>query len=117
MRRALLILSFPLLAALGCCCHHEDKQAKPTTQPLPPPVVDRYYEPSHATALAFAPPIAAAEPPLDLSRAGRQPGAFVGYEDLEQTYMYIRTDDRFSADGTDRYERRAIIEKIGTATR
>jgi len=76
-------------------------------------------EPSHASALCFTPPIALDEPPLELSRADREPAAFVGYDDLMRTYIYIRTDDRFSGDGSgnDRYERRAIMEKVGSSTR
>lgn len=112
MRRALLIASFPFLAALGCQCQH-----KPATQPRLPAVTDRYYEPSQASALAFTPPITLSDAPLDLSRADREPGAFVGFDDPIRTFMYVRTDDRFSANGDDRYERRAIIEKIGASTR
>ena len=48
-------------------------------------------------------------------------GVFVNmpYDDLMRTYIYIRTDDRFSGDGSgnDRYERRAIMEKVGSSTR
>jgi hypothetical protein len=79
--------------------------------------MDFAYEPSHASALVFTPPIAAADAPLNLSRADREPGAFVGFDDLIRTYIYVRTDDRFTGDGTGDYERRAITEKVGASTR
>src|SRR6476619_903937 len=111
MRRGVLLLSILLLA--GCHC---EKKPSPTTQALsePEPAFD---DARIASALVFAPPIAQSEPSVDLSRDSRQPAAFVGYDDLIRTFIYVRTDDRWSADGTDQYERRAITEKVGASTR
>ena len=65
--------------------------------PLPPVTTsDPFYEPSHASALAFSPPIAQNDAPLDLARADREPSAFVGFDDQTRTFIYVRTDDRFS---------------------
>jgi hypothetical protein len=102
------------LLCIGCKCDHKPA---PTTQPSPI-LSEAFYEPSHASALAFSPPIMQDEAPLDLTRADREPAAFVGYDDLIRTYIYVRTDDRWSGDSSsDRYERRAIIEKVGSSTR
>ena len=101
-----------LLGLAVCRCSH-----KPTAATQPSVSADIFYEPSHASALAFAPPIAAADVPLDLSRAEREPAAFVGYDDLIRTYIYVRTDDRFTGNGEGNYERRAITEKVGASTR
>ena len=85
-----------------------------------------------ASALVFRAPIAADEPALDLSRAPRQPSAFVGFEDPIIEYYDVTTIDRqvsggwmgrsgsgFGWDGSayDRYERRAVTEKVGVLHR
>ena len=70
-----------------------------------------------ATALLFGSPQPVDQMPLDLSRDARGPGAFVGYEETTSTYFYIRTHDRQTGDGRERYERRAIIEKTGAVHR
>ena len=113
MRRVTLIFAFPLLAALGCSCPCHQKSATRPALTLD----DVYYEPSHASALVFDPPIIQNDAPVDLARAGRERSAFVGFDQLSTSYIYVRTDDRWSADGNDRYERRAIIEKVGASTR
>ena len=106
MRWGAFIFAAILTGLSGCECSF-----KP---PLPPVTTsDPFYEPSHASALAFSPPIAQNDAPLDLSRADREPSAFVGFDDQTRTFIYVRTDDRFSGDGNDRYERRSITEKIG----
>jgi hypothetical protein len=115
MRMGASIFAVSFVTLLGCQCQHKPEQSCSKLEA--PAVTDRYYEPSHASALAFSPPIAQDEAPLDLSRADREPAAFVGYEDLIRTYIYVRTDDRWTADGNDRYERHAIIEKVGSSTR
>jgi hypothetical protein len=112
MRGRAIILSVCLSGLLGCQCFH-----KPASATQPSVSADRLYEPSHTSALAFSPPIAQADAPLDLTRADREPAAFVGYDDLIRTYIYVRTDDRWTGDGTGNYERRAIIEKVGASTR
>lgn len=85
-----------------------------------------------ASALVFRPPLAAGEPALDLSRAARQPSAFVGFEDPIIEYYQVTTIDRQVAGGWlgrsgsgfgwgggafDRYERRAVTEKVGVLHR
>jgi hypothetical protein len=89
------------------------------------------YEAVPAAALVFTPHVVRQEEPLDLSRAGRAPEAFVGYEQGTVEYHYVRTDDRQrSGDGWhggwgwgsfggygDRYERRAVTERVGVRYR
>jgi hypothetical protein len=79
-----------------------------------------------AAALVFEPAVAYDGPPLELSRAGREPEAFVGYAEGVAEYFYVRWDDRQSNFGHgrrggsgafDRYERRAISEKVGVLYR
>ena len=85
-----------------------------------------------ASALVFRPPVAAGEQMPDLSRAARQPSAFVGFEDPIVEYYDVTTIDRQVAGGRldrsgsgfgwsggacDRYERRAVTEKIGVLHR
>lgn len=82
-----------------------------------------------ASALVFDPPVTLGEPPLYLSRAGREPAAFFGYEEGYLEYYRLTVDDRQVGYGGgigyggyhggawggwyDRYERRAISEKTG----
>jgi hypothetical protein len=75
------------------------------------------YVDSSAASLAFSPPVAQGEAPVFLPRDQRQPGVFIGFEDVSASYFYIRTDDRMTNDGTDHYVRRAIIEKVGVSYR
>ncbi len=112
MRRVALIISISFVGLVGCQCPH-----KPVAATQPVALADRDYVEARACALVFSPPIAQNDAPLDLSRADREPGAFVGFEDLSQTYLYVRTDDRWTGDGNDNYERRAISEKVSSVTR
>jgi len=105
MRIALLVLS---LALLGGCT------GKSMPQTLHSP---HGYNDLASSSLAFSPPIAQNEAPVLLPRDQRQPGVFIGFEDVSASYFYIRTDDRMTNDGTDHYVRRAIIEKIGVSYR
>lgn len=92
-----------------------------------------------ASSLVFAPPITLSEPPLNLDRASRQPGAFFGYDDGSVEYYSLTVDDRqvFGSDDnvghrggggyggyggygggwSDRYERRAVSERVGAIRR
>jgi hypothetical protein len=89
-----------------------------------------------ASALVFDPPVALEEPALDLSRADRQPSAFFGYEEGFVEYYRLTVDDRqlgYGGSGyggfrngrggaggwgwSDRYERRAVSEKVGVIRR
>ena len=76
------------------------------------------YEPAVASALVFDPPLAAHDAPLDLARADRRPSAFLGYEEMIAEYFYVRIVDRQTEDSRDdRYERRAISERVGVLYR
>lgn len=106
MRRGVCLALF---LAAGCA-------ARPQPQAAPPTVLSD--EPEHVvTALIFTPPILQGEPPLDLARDVRQPSAFVAFEEMTSTFFYLRIDDRQTTDHTDRYVRRAIIEKHGVSYR
>jgi hypothetical protein len=78
-----------------------------------------------AAALVFEPAMAGTYPPPDLARDGRQPEAFVGYAEGVTEYFYVRWDDRQGNWGTgrhgggnyDRFERRAVSEKVGALYR
>lgn len=84
-----------------------------------------------ASALVFAPRVVGGEWVPDLSRADRQPSAFVGFDGPVVEYYHIETYDRqisgsgnwsyggwgYGYGGGDRYERRAYIDKIGVLYR
>ena len=86
-----------------------------------------------AAALVFSPPLVQDAPPLELARDPRQPSAFMGYPESVAEFFYLRWDDRqvggegrsgfgFRGGGDgfgsgDRYERRAISEKVGVLYR
>ncbi|HEV8607386.1 MAG TPA: hypothetical protein VGQ99_18770 [Tepidisphaeraceae bacterium] len=105
MRKLVMILALSLVG--GCASKH-----LPQTLHTP-----HLYQEATATSLAFSPPIAQGEPAVMLPRDQRQPGVFIGFEDVTASYFYIRTDDRMTNDGTDHYVRRAIVEKIGVSYR
>jgi hypothetical protein len=105
MRKLIMILAVSLVG--GCA-------GKQLPQTLNTPHV---YNEIPATSLAFSPPIAQGEPAVMLPRDQRQPGVFIGFEDVTTSYFYLRTDDRMTNDGTDHYVRRAIVEKIGVSYR
>ena len=105
MRSALWVLTLLLIG--GC-------SGKTMPQTLHTP---HLYSDAASSSLAFSPPIAQNEPPVILPRDQRQPGVFIGFDDVSASYFYIRTDDRMTNDGTDHYVRRAIIEKVGVSYR
>ena len=84
-----------------------------------------------ASALVFTPPLLQEAPPLELARDVRQPSAFVGYPESVAEFFYLRWDDsQIGGEGShgiwnghggsgsrDRYERRAISEKVGVLYR
>jgi hypothetical protein len=81
------------------------------------PAGARSYQDRAATALALTPPAARAAEDIDLPRAERQPAIFVGFDALTETFFYVRTDDRFTNDGSDRFIRRSISERVGVSYR
>jgi hypothetical protein len=89
-----------------------------------------------AAALVFDPPMIQNDPPLQLSRADREPRVFMGYEGPIVEFYSVRFDDRqigyglngrfsggggggrFGASGNfDMYERRAVTERTGVRYR
>jgi hypothetical protein len=83
------------------------------------------YGRNNAGALAFDPPVLAGQSQLDLSREGRQPQAFAGFEDSVTTYYDITTYDSQNSGptwngsgwgGGDQYQRNAYMEKVGVNT-
>lgn len=103
------------LATTGVGCASKSEQATPSgTQRLPSRI--EYVEHS-AAALAFTPAVAIGEPPVVLAREGREPSVFIGFDEISATAFYIRTDDRQSDQISDRYQRRAVIEKVGVTYR
>ncbi len=103
----ILVLLFAATLLTGCAGRH-----LPATMHNPHLYID-----SASASLAFSPPIAQNEPPIMLPRDLRQPGAFVGFDEITTSYFYIRTDDRMTNDGTDHFVRRSIIEKVGVSYR
>jgi hypothetical protein len=75
------------------------------------------YQDRAATALAFTPPVAQGAEHIDLPRAQRGPAVFVGFDALTETFFYVRTDDRFTNDGSDRFIRRSVSERVGVSYR
>jgi hypothetical protein len=75
-----------------------------------------------AAALVFEPSMRTTLSPEVLARDGRSPEAFVGYPEGVTEHFYLRWDDRQSNRGGhhgsfDRFERRAISEKVGVLYR
>jgi hypothetical protein len=111
------------LALVGCA-------AKPV--PAPAPVAQAsesvYDRATVASALLYDPPLVASGPRIEISRAGRAPEAYAGYEELTTTYYYLYQDDRqlgygggFGGGGSwrnhDRFERQAITQRVGVSYR
>jgi hypothetical protein len=110
--RSLAIMSLCLILA-GCAAKGPVAEQQPT---LAEPLVDT---PIAASALVFSPPLAADVPAPSLSRVGREPVAYVGYEETNATYFYLRNDDRQWTTGSDGgwLERRAVSVTSGVRYR
>ena len=109
----------------GPCAHRDPGEAKLA--------VYRERASKPAAALVFSSPLVQDAPPLELARDARQPSAFMGYPESVAEFFYLRWDDRqiggegasgfgFRGGGSgfgsgDRYERRAISEKVGVLYR
>ncbi len=109
-----------VLAAIsgGCAAQSKQPQAAATKPSLAAPVV--HYQKASNASLAFDPPVTIGQPPLQLSREGRSPEAFVGYDSLTATYFVQHSDDHqldtsHSRFGT--FERRAVSTKVGVSYR
>jgi hypothetical protein len=96
--------------ALGGCA----VQSQPPVQAIVP----ASYQPAGAGALCFDPPVLAGTPRMDLSRDGRQPGAFAGYQDSSTTLFYQSSinDQRGGIDG-DKFEQYSDSETYGASYR
>jgi hypothetical protein len=83
----------------------------------------RSYSPASAAALAFDPPVLAGTPRLDLSRDGRGPAAFAGFNDATTTYYFLESNDTWSdyagggwggrGGNPNDYQRQAVSETFG----
>ena len=132
MRRRVIWMFVVCFAAMGC----QSKRPAVVERPGGGHEAEVAYEAVTASALVFDPPVIAGEEPLELSRADRAPGAFVGYDGPIIEHFYIRMDDSqvgyggfggggFGRGGRrgggggnfDHYERRAITERIGVRYR
>jgi hypothetical protein len=116
-------LAMTVAVLLAGCQHSARTSAKaPAVAPLETPAVV-------ASALVFDPPVIQNEAPLELSRADREARVSLGYQELTAEYFYIRLDDRQTNDSFgihsisggrgnfDRYERRAVTERVGVRYR
>ena len=113
--RSLLGILMILAAVQGCArrpARHDARDADPFARARPA-----------AAALVFEPAVSHELPPDALARDGREPHAFVGYPEGVAEYFYLRWDDRQSNwgrgrhGGDDRYERRAVSERVGVLYR
>jgi hypothetical protein len=113
--------SISIVAILGAGCATQPSNVEPVQQA-------RVYESdSTASALAFDPPVLAGEPRIDLSRDGREPGAFDGFEEGTTTYYFLQSYDLYSGFGGgsrgrgggigDYYQRQALSQSYGISTR
>ena len=119
VRHVLLIL-LGFSVAGGCAQSH-----RPVASEEPDDAFATARPAAAAAALVFDPPVLADVPAPDLTRDGRGPEAFIGYAEGVTEYFYLRWDDRQSnwgngsghGGGDNRYERRAISEKVGALYR
>lgn len=110
-----------VLAAQGCARQQNHRDAAAGRRDEDPFAGAR----PAASALVFEPAIARDGPVPELGRDGRQPEAFVGYAEGVTEYFSVRWDDRQSnwgggphgGGGYDRFERRAVSEKVGALYR
>ena len=111
MRRlqSLMIVGIALAGPLGCT--NAPRQQGVSIAPMP------VYEEAPSASLVFSAPVTLGEAPVVLAREPREPAVFLGYDELSITSYYIRTDDRQTDDYTDRYFRRAVIQKSGISYR
>src|SRR5689334_14971962 len=133
--RNLLLPVAGLLLATGCASSRDPEPRAITTVTE----VEGGYRAVTASALVFDPPVAMNEPPIELARGPRQPGAFFGYDEGSVETYRLYVDDRqvfgnspsggggshggrWSGGGNawgwyDRYDRRATSERVGSIRR
>jgi hypothetical protein len=99
------------VALTGCAAHQPAVSADQQLQ-------QAAYAPSGAAALAFDPPVLAGTTRMDLSRDGRDVGAFVGYQDSTTIISDLHLDDLQTGNpSSDRYQREAASDTITSNTR
>ena len=131
------ILVFGCLIVAGCVTAPSARDRAASSEPVPMTRdvdADLGRAAVPASALVFAPRLENGGVPLELSRAERQPSAFIGYEGPVTEYYHVETYDRQSGGGAacgfgwgcgggtgssygDRYERRVYIDKVGVLYR
>jgi len=74
------------------------------------------YRPVAAAALAFDPPMTRDQPLPDMSRDGRSPSAFMGYEESVTTVSSVYQRDEIRADHGD-FDRRAYTGRTSVTSR
>lgn len=110
MRFTSLILA--TLLAGGCAT-----RPHPTTQPQSVADDSAILARATSAALVFDPPVTSGQAPIDLARAGREPSAFVSYDQVFTSFFYLRYQDRqiIAPDGSS--DRRATTETFGVTRR
>jgi hypothetical protein len=118
MRRIGWTLSLLAITVAGCAS--QPRSVVPGQQPV------AAYSEANASALAFDPPVLAGTPRLDLSRDGREPTAFEGFDQGSTTYYFLQTYDLYSGFGGGRggrggigdfYQRQAVSQTYGISYR
>jgi hypothetical protein len=106
------LLMFMGLVVGGCAVHRA-----PAMHSTAAPAEDARLASVTSAALVFDPPVTAGQPLPDLSRVGREPSAFVSYDEVFTSFFYLRYHDRqiIAPDGTS--DRRAITETFGVTRR
>ena len=106
-----------LVISLGMMVGCASKPAPPVAATAPSPI----YDDAVAAALVYDTPVIVNSPRLEVSREGRGPSAYAGFEDITTTFYYLRIDDRqLNTNGgvnNDRFERQAITERVGVSYR
>lgn len=106
------------LAQIGCASstlkHAEAEPPPPVAQPA------SVYEGAVAASLIYGPAVPPYAGQIDLSREGRAPAAYAGFDDVITTYYYLYQEDRQLQCGGlshDRFERQAITQRFGVSYR
>jgi hypothetical protein len=109
VKRLLIILAAGLLT--GCAVNQTPQARRDGLGP-------HEYEPASASGLAFDAPVAASYDLPGLDRAAREPGVYIGYQDVTTEIFSIGTIDNQTQDPClDSYDRWSYTEKTGTRTR
>jgi hypothetical protein len=99
--------------ALVGCASKQPAATRPQTVTLPQTI----YDTAVTAALVFEPPVTGGELPLDLSRAGREPSAFVSYEQTITSFYFLNFQDRQYLTPDRSSFRNAYIQTFGVSSR